>query len=401
MKTHSDGIDRRTFVKLSALTGGLAMAPAILAEGEAAPPEAPGLERRPLGKTGLEVSAVAFGTYGMDNPQLVTAALERGINLFCTCADYQDGRAERALGQAIRKLGSRREGMVLHTGTKVRRGTSKQAILDTIDTSLKRLGTDHVEVFRTHNVTDVENLLVDELFEAFEAAKKAGKVRFLGLSGHKGGLEDCLAAAIDDGRFDVIMCRYDFVSYPGQATLFARAAEKGMGTIVFKTKAGAREKEIKDLEKGGLSFTQATVRWALSNAHVSAVAAGIGSFRDIEEFAGAASGKLSRAELEMLERYAHAMHDQYCRFCAQCEGACPHGVAVAEVNRYRMYFRHYGREKDAMGLYAALPAGARAAACSGCGGECAGSCPFRRDVRGELMRAHAELTLPGPETLRA
>ena len=57
----------------------------------------------------------------------------------------------------------------------------------------------------------------------------------------------------------------------------------------------------------------------------------------------------------MLRTYAGQMYDKYCRFCATCEASCPHEVAVADVMRYAMYFKYYGREKDSMKLYGELP----------------------------------------------
>jgi aryl-alcohol dehydrogenase-like predicted oxidoreductase len=350
------------------------------------------MKYRPLGKSGLQVSEIAFGTYGFDNPALLSAALDAGINLICTCADYQDGQAEESVGQAIGKLGARRDELVLFTGKKISPAMTKQRLLDALDGSLKRLRTDRVEIFRTHNVGEPAELRVDVLFEAFQAAKQAGKALHLGLSGHKGGLQDCLNAAIEDGRFEVFLCKYDFASYADQESIVHRAAERGIGTIAFKTNAGARQKEIKDLEAGGLSLDQAAAKWALSNPDVSSVCAGITNFGQIDEFCGAVGTALSAAEARMLRRYADAVRDRYCRFCAACEGSCPHGVAVAEVMRYHMYFKYYGRQKDSMRLYRELAEEKRAGACLECDEPCRGSCPFQRQIRAGLLEAHELLS---------
>jgi aryl-alcohol dehydrogenase-like predicted oxidoreductase len=400
MSGKPDPIDRRSFLRLGMLTAGAAVGGRALAtetaprspEGEAEETAGGGMRYRPLGKTGLEVSEVAFGTYGFDNPALLSAALDAGINLVCTCADYQDGGAEESIGQAIGKLGGRRDDLVLFTGKKVRAGMTKQQVLEALDGSLKRLQTDRVEIFRTHNVGEPAELEVDVLFEAFEAAKQAGKALHLGLSGHRGGLQDCLNAAIANGRFEVFLCKYDFASYADQEAIVHRAAEQGIGTIAFKTNAGARQKEIKDLEAGGLSLDQASTKWALSNPDISSVCAGITSFDQIKEFCGAVGATLSAAEARMLRRYAAAVRDQYCRFCATCERTCPHGVAVADVMRYHMYFKYYGRQKDSMRLYRELPANRSAAACLDCDAPCQGSCPFDRRIRAGLLEAHELLS---------
>jgi aryl-alcohol dehydrogenase-like predicted oxidoreductase len=357
------------------------------------PEDSAGMRYRPLGNTGLRVSEVSFGTYGFSNPALLTAALDRGINLICTCADYQDGRAEEAVGRALKGLGGRRDELIVYTGTSVRAGRSKEDILRTLDQSLKRLNTDRVEIFKTHNVDDPAQLKVDELFEAFEEAKKAGKVKHLGLSGHGRKLSDCLKVALDDGRYKAILCRYDFVSYKDeQEKIFHRAAGQGMGSIVFKVNAGHRESEVKDLQRGGLSFTQATVKWALSNPDVSSVCAGITNFDQIDEYCGAVGKDLERAEVEMLERYAAVVKDQYCRNCGNCEASCPRHVAVADIMRYAMYFKYYAREKDSMRLYAALPREVRAQACLDCEEVCQGACLHGRQIRTGLLEAHEMLT---------
>ena len=158
------------------------------------------------------------------------------------------------------------------------------------------------------------------------------------------------------------------------------------------TNAGARQKEIKDLEAGGLSLDQASAKWALSNPDVTSVCAGITNFDQIREFCGAVGKELTGAESAMLRRYADDVRDRYCRFCAECEDSCPHHVAVADINRYAMYFKYYGREKDAMKLYGELSGGGSAAPCSACEGHCRGRCPFGRSIKDGLVEAHEILS---------
>jgi len=121
------------------------------------------------------------------------------------------------------------------------------------------------------------------------------------------------------------------------------------------------------------------------------VAVTITSFDGIKECTEAVGSSLTEAESEMLGRYAREMHDKYCRFCRACEGRCPRGAAVADVMRYAMYFSSYGREKEAMRLYAALPGERSAAACDGCAGPCEGACPFGRAIRAGMVAAHRRL----------
>jgi predicted aldo/keto reductase-like oxidoreductase len=338
------------------------------------------------------VSAVSFGSYGFDNPALLSAALDAGMTTICTSGSYQGGRAEEAIGKAIGTIGGRRDELVLFTGAVVKAGASKQSVLDSIDDSLRRLQTDRVEIFRITGVSSPDDLRVDALYEAFEEARAAGKVAHLGLSGHHGGMQDVLNAAIDDGRYEVLFTKYDFASYPDQDEILSRASGKGIGTLVFKTGAGNREKEIKDLEAGGLSYKQATIKWALTNPNVASVCVKVTNFSQIREYAEAVSSKITEPEIAMLRTYAGQMYDKYCRFCSTCEASCPHQVAVADVMRYAMYFKYYGREKDSMELYGKLPRQCRAATCDGCSAPCESACPFGRQVKDELVEAHRLLS---------
>ncbi len=351
-----------------------------------------GMRYRRLGRTGLEVSEVAFGAHGVDNASLMGAAFEAGITTFCTSGQYLDGREEESLGEAIRRVGAPRDRLILVTGNRTPPGTSRRSILEAIDASLRRLRTDHIDLYYTGEVCSPADLRVETLFEAVGEAKRAGKVGHLAMSGHCGGMQPALNAAIDDGRFGMLFTRYDFVSYPDMDGILQRAAERGLGTIAFKVTAGNRQREVEDLQKGGLSFRQAAVKWALGHPYVSSVAVTLTSFDDLREVTAAAGSRLTEAESEMLHRYAARMQDQYCRFCRACEALCPHGVAVAEVNRYAMYFADYGREKRAMTLYDALPRARRAAACDGCSAPCEAACPFGREVRAGLRMAHRQLS---------
>jgi aryl-alcohol dehydrogenase-like predicted oxidoreductase len=386
-------VDRRSFLKLGAAASGLVVGGCGGPEGSATSPSTTfDLGYRPLGNTGLRVSEVAFGAHGLDRPDLMRAALDAGINTFCVSGNYLDGMEEEALGEAMSSLGGRREDVVILTGSVVRRGASTEKVLDEIDASLKRLRTDHIDVYYTGEVRTPEDVRVGALYEAFDRAHQAGKIGHLGLSSHAGGMQACLNAAIDDGLIEVFFIKYDFVSYPDQEAILRRATERGIGTMVFKTNAGNRQNEIKDLEAGGLSFQQATVKWALASPDVASVAVSMTNFDTIRQYTSAVGTGLSAAEVAMLRLYADEMYDTYCRFCGDCEASCPHGVAVADINRYAMYFSYYGREKEAMRRYHSLPRGCSAQECDGCTGPCDAACPFGRKVRAELLQAHRRLS---------
>ena len=80
--------------------------------------------------------------------------------------------------------------------------------------SLRRLQTDHVDIYFNHAVNDLARLKNPEWYEFVEAATKAGKIRFSRISGHAGHLTECLDYGLDSGRFDVILCAYNFGQDP-------------------------------------------------------------------------------------------------------------------------------------------------------------------------------------------
>jgi predicted aldo/keto reductase-like oxidoreductase len=200
-----------------------------------------------------------------------------------------------------------------------------------------------------------------------------------------------MEAGIEAGRYETFFTKYDFVSYPEQDEIIDRASAKGIGTMVFKVNAGNRQHEIEDLEAGGLSFRQATLKWALRKPNIASVALTFTNFDEIREAVAAVGSPLGVSEVAMLRRYADEMRHRYCRFCATCEVSCPRPVAIADIMRYEMYFSCYGRKKEARRLYGDLPRSAKAAVCDDCSGTCDASCPFGREVRAGLIEAHRRL----------
>lgn len=383
-------MDRRRFLEQGLFAaGGLSLAGAkAQAAGEEA--GAPRMKYRTLGRTGLEVSEVCFGTYGWQNTAVMQTGIEAGLNLICTCPDYQSGAAERAIAPA---LAGRRERVAVLSGPTCDKDPDERQLLARAEESLKNLGTDRLEIFLAHQAESVKNIENPAIPRAFEKLKKAGKARFLGISTHNADLEQMLGRAIGLGYFDVLLCRYNFMEYPRQMELFQRAAEAGIGVIVFKVRAGAREHEVQALEAKGLELGMARVRWALSNPHVSSVCVHFSSFGAVQQAREAVSKQLSLEDERLLEQYRLAFGRSYCRFCGSCAGACPRGVDIARVMRYRMYFTDYGLQKAALEGYHALPPSCRPEACEHCPAPCQTACPHGLATRDNLLRAREELTL--------
>ena len=177
---------RRDFVKLTAAAG--------IAVGTAANTLAAekrgDMPYRVLGRTGEKVSCIGVGGYHIGNPseeeatKIIRSAVDAGINFMDNCWDYHDGDSEVRMGKALRD-GYRDKVFLM---TKID-GRSKQGAAKQIDESLQRLQTDHLDLLQMHEIIRFED--PDVIFaqggamEALAEAKQAGKIRYIGFTGHK------------------------------------------------------------------------------------------------------------------------------------------------------------------------------------------------------------------------
>jgi aryl-alcohol dehydrogenase-like predicted oxidoreductase len=224
------------------------------------------MELRRLGRTGLKVSVLGYGAGAVgglftkgrpdDQERAAARAIEAGINYFDTAALYGNGESERNLGRVLKAL---KADVVV--GTKVRLSAEHRAdvargIAQGMEDSLRRMGRDHVDLFQLHNPLVAKDggdhlaidIALNEVVPALEKLKKAGKTRFIGLSGV--GETAALHRAIDSKLFDTIQVVYNALNpsaggtlpkgAPGQdyGRLFERAQAADMGTIIIRALAG-------------------------------------------------------------------------------------------------------------------------------------------------------------------
>jgi aryl-alcohol dehydrogenase-like predicted oxidoreductase len=147
---------------------------------------------RPLGKTGVQVSALGLGGFHLGSAKdldearrIVDEAIDNGVNFFDNCWDYHDGKSEEWMGAALH---GKHEKVVLMTKV-CTHGRDKKVAMRMLEESLRRLQTDHLDVWQIHEVIyeDDPDLIFapNGAAEALVQAKKDGKVRFVGFTGHK------------------------------------------------------------------------------------------------------------------------------------------------------------------------------------------------------------------------
>ena len=386
-------IDRRDFLKLGAGTAiGAAGTGFAAADSSVGNSETSRIRSyRRLGRTGLEVSDISLGSSSTADPNIVAYAYDRGVNFFDSAESYRWGGAEKAIGRALK---GRRDKVYLTSKTKAGASDTRGEIMASLEESLQRLQTDYVDIYFNHSVNDVDRLRNDEWLEFCELAKRQGKIRYRGVSGHGSQLASCIDYALDNDMADVILVAYNFAQdpdfydklrhvfhwsaiQPELPRLLEKAKEKDVGVLAMKTLMGARLNDMRPYEKPGSTFSQAAFRWVLSDPNVDALLISMSGREDIDEYV-AASGTTGNTayDRQLLERYAFMRSGQYCQpGCNACADACPSKVEIAEVLRTRMYDVDYGDRALARDEYAAL--GPAASACIDCETrDCMGSCPI-------------------------
>jgi aryl-alcohol dehydrogenase-like predicted oxidoreductase len=312
------------------------------------------MEYTRLGSTGLKVSRLALGCMSYGDPTTPDAhpwaltedkaqpffrqAVDLGVTFWDTANVYQRGTSEEAVGRAIKRY-SRREDIVL--ATKVRgkmhdgpggEGLSRKAILEQVDASLKRLGTDYIDLYQIHRFdTDTP---VEETMEALHDVTRAGKVRYIGASSMYAWQFAKLQHAADLGawtRFVSMQNQYNLLRRHDEPELMAMCGDMGVGLMPYSPNGKGRlarpageqshrsssDKVVKAFDSPydepvidavqrlakarGVSMAQIALAWVLRNPLVSAPIVGATKPNHLAEAVEALALTLTDEEAQELE----------------------------------------------------------------------------------------------------
>src|SRR6204780_2602674 len=257
--------NRRKFIKSAAVLGAVPfVSGGSMAQEQNSPSERDlsGLvPRKPLGRTGLQVSAMGLGGYHLGSAEteraaneIVAKAIDHGINFFDNAWEYHDGLSEERLGKALK--GKRDQAVVM---TKVcTHGREKKIAMRMLEESLRRLQTDHLDVWQIHEVVyenDPELIFAQNgAAEALLAAKQQGKVRFIGFTGHKDP-EIHLKMLSHDFPFDTIQMPlncFDATFRSFETQVLPEATRRGIAVLGMKSLGGSGEM----VRHGGITAEQ-------------------------------------------------------------------------------------------------------------------------------------------------
>jgi len=292
-------------------------------------------------------------------PEVLTIAFDNGVNYVDTARRYMDGRNEEIVAKALK---GRRDKVYVATKT-LPVSRSKEDIIRDVETSLRTLETDYIDVIQLHNLDSKERIFVPETREALALLKKQGKVRFCGVTTHKNETE-VLNALVDDKErfFDTCLVKYNFESPQGVGEAIARAAKAGIGIVAMKTQAGGYKTEA----LGKVSPHQAALKWVLQNPNVTMAIPGMKDLAQLREDIAVMGMPFQYADERILRTYRAAIAGFYCDLCGTCEGTCPRGVEISTINRSLMYAEGYRSARLALATYREVPHAASAAVCNEC-----------------------------------
>lgn len=328
------------------------------------------MEYRKLGKTGLTISRMGFGGIPIQRidaegtRKLLHEMADKGINYIDTARGYTV--SEEYLGYAMEGI---RDKFVVATKSMAR---TKEAMAADIETSLRNLRTDHIELYQVHNPSMEQLDQVtgkDGALEALMEAREAGKIGHIGLTCHS---VQVFERALELEWVETIMFPYNIVENQGE-DLIRKCTEKNVGFIAMKPLAG-----------GAIEDASLALRYICANKNVTVVIPGMAEEGELDENIQACEDEksLTEEELKKIEDVKKQLGTDFCRRCNYC-APCTVGINIPSVFLFAGYLQRYNLADWAKDRYSTLAV--KASACVGCG-ECEKRCPYHLPIREKLKK---------------
>lgn len=327
-----------------------------------------------LSGTDLEVSEVGFGGIPIiplpknEAVSIVKYCFDMGITFFDTANMY--ATSEEKIGGA---LGTVRDKVVIATKTTQR---DANGAADHIDTSLKQLKTEWIDIYQVHNVSNEEALqqvlAPRGAYEAIARARDAGKIRFIGISSHS---ISTAMEALKTGLFNTLQFPFNFIENDPENELFPLAIQNNVGIIGMKPLGGGL------LERADLCF-----RFLQQHRHVVPIP-GIRANKEVDEIIGLYRDPqpLSRSDLEEMHKIQRVVGEKFCHRCEYCM-PCEQGVQIPSVLIFQAAAKRLSPEVVSTWLGKAMESAAECIEC----GQCEDKCPYNLPIA-ELLKENLAL----------
>jgi len=407
MKDRTHAMKRREFIKRgTAVAGGISLWPAAMIGRPFSRSENSTAEdrfrilTRTLGRTGIEIPVVSLGAPG--DGGVMRAALAAGIKFFDTAYRYAGGASETLIGENVK--GRPRDSFIVatkvlglrdnETGLIPQNVTTEEFKADfrnKVETSLKRLQVEYLDILFLHGVETAELLRLSPVREVLQELKSEGKTRFIGASFHHKELE-LIPAVVREKIYDVILTSYNFRQPHRQEVrqAIAAAGDAGLGILAMKTSSGV----YWDRERKYPINAKASLKWVLQEKHVHS------AVRAVDNFDQLAQTVSVLADLHLTPDEEDDLHlgkklglaGLYCSQCGRCRQDCRFHLDIPTAMRAYMYAYGYGRPRQAQETLGET--GAEAVSCRACT-SCRVSCAMGFNVPEKMRDIVRILDVPG------
>jgi predicted aldo/keto reductase-like oxidoreductase len=336
------------------------------------------MQYRRLGRTGLEISCVGFGALpltGLNEEEasaVLNAALDAHMNFIDTARGYRE--SEDLIGKSV---AARRKEYFLATKTRARR---EDRIREELETSLRYLQTNHIDLYQVHYVNTEEELRGvlsrEGALSVLQKIRNEGICDHVGITGHDAAV---LLEAAKTGEFDTIQGAFSYIEKEQKTLdLIDYCHGNDIGFIDQKPLAG-----------GAIVPVAAGLKWLLGHP-VSTVIPGMITVEQVVENAAVGSGKIKITEQERndLDRLVQSLGQNFCRRCNYCQPACPQNIRIGVILEF------YGKaripENFALSQRWYRGFEVNGSDCTECGA-CLSECPYGLPIPDMLGEAHALL----------
>lgn len=332
------------------------------------------MEKIRLGKTDMMVTKLGFGGIPIQRIAedkaiaIVKRVLELGITFIDTANGYTN--SEERIGKAI---SGQRERLIIATKTQAR---TAEEVAEHLELSLKRLGTDYIDLYQFHNISNsntLEQILKPEgPMTVVEKEKEKGRIRHIGVSSHQ---IDTAIEIVKSDRFETIMFPFNFVSDEAAIELIPLAREYDVGFIAMKSMAGGM------IDNASIAF-----KFFSTFPDVLPIP-GIEKGPEIEEIIQIleAGGEMTEAERQEMQRIKQDLGSTFCRRCEYCQ-PCTAEIPISTVMQFSSIMKRMPPQRIFTGRIAATLE--KAADCVKCG-DCEGRCPYHLPIM-EMVEKNAK-----------